>query len=88
MNQWLVAVNKPRCEERTIREEVFTMGVQPEPPVRMERDVFRAGMTYRPEKGKSKNRYSREEAGTVASAIVTRRFEGSRLTCVCKSRIY
>lgn len=40
----------------------------------------------RPSKGRVKNAYSREEAGTVGNIIVTKRFSNSRLTCVCKSR--
>lgn len=37
---------------------------------------------------KAKNGYSREQAGTIGRTIVVKRFEGSRLTCVCKSLIY
>lgn len=37
---------------------------------------------------KAKNGASREQAGTIGRTIVVKRFEGSRLTCVCKSRIY
>lgn len=37
---------------------------------------------------KAKNSASREQAGTIGRTIVVKRFEGSRLTCVCKSRIY
>lgn len=36
---------------------------------------------------KAKNRASKEAAGTIGRTIVVKRFEGSRLTCVCKSRI-
>jgi len=36
---------------------------------------------------KAKNRASREQAGTIGRSIVVKRFEGSRLTCVCKSII-
>lgn len=53
-----------------------------------EKNVFKQCQTRRPEKGKVKNRFSREEAGTIASVVVTKRFSGSRLTCVCKSKIY
>ena len=35
---------------------------------------------------KAKNRVSREQAGTIGSTIVVKRFEGSRLTCVCKCK--
>ena len=51
------------------------------------RNVFEQGRDRRPDKGKAKNRYSREEAGTIKNAIVVHRFEGSRLTCVCKSKV-
>lgn len=37
---------------------------------------------------KAKNSVSREQAGTIGRKIVVKRFEGSRLTCVCKSLIY
>ena len=37
---------------------------------------------------KAKNTASSEKAGTVGRKIVTKRFPNSRLTCVCKSRIY
>lgn len=36
---------------------------------------------------KAKNSVSREQAGTIGRTIVVKRFEGSRLTCVCKSLI-
>lgn len=36
---------------------------------------------------KAKNSASREQAGTIGRTIVVKRFEGSRLTCVCKSLI-
>lgn len=41
-----------------------------------------------PQPKKAKNSVSREKAGTIGRSIVVKRFEGSRLTCVCKSRIY
>lgn len=34
---------------------------------------------------KAKNRFSREEAGTIGRMTVTKRFSNSRLTCVCKT---
>lgn len=37
---------------------------------------------------KAKNSASREQAGTIGRSIVVKRFANSRLTCVCKSRIY
>ena len=52
----------------------------------LERDVFRAGCIARPQKGKAKNAYSREEAGTMGTQMTTRRFSGSYITVYCKSR--
>ena len=52
----------------------------------IERNVFRAGSIARPQKGKVKNGYSREEAGTVGTQMTTRRFVGSHITVYCKSR--
>ena len=40
-----------------------------------------------PQPKKAKNRASKEQAGTIGRTIVVKRFEGSRLTCVCKSLI-
>ncbi len=39
-------------------------------------------------KKKAKNSFSKEEAGTIGTHIKTMRFDGSRLTCVCKTRSY
>lgn len=50
------------------------------------RNVFRDCQVRRPEKGKVKNRYSREEAGTMGTQMTTRRFDGSYITVYCKSR--
>ena len=50
------------------------------------RNVFRDCQVRRPEKGKAKNRYSREEAGTMGTQMTTRRFDGSYITVYCKSR--
>lgn len=52
----------------------------------IERNIFRAGNIARPQKGKTKNAYSREEAGTVGTQMTTRRFSGSHITVYCKSR--
>ena len=46
-------------------------------------DIFRAGMGSRTCK-KAKNKFSKEEAGTIGSYVSVKRFKGSRLTCVCK----
>lgn len=37
---------------------------------------------------KAKNHFSREEAGTAKNMIITKRFPNSRLTCVCRTKIY
>ena len=50
------------------------------------RNPFRDGMVTRPQKGKTKNAYSREEAGTMGTQMTTRRFSGSYITVYCKSR--
>jgi len=51
------------------------------------RNIFRAGQTMRPEKGKQKNGYSREEAGTIGTIVVGIR-TGKNSVCVCKSKKY
>lgn len=57
-------------------------------PMGLERrgELFHICKTERSPK-KAKNRASKEEAGTIGRTIVVKRFEGSRLTCVCKSLI-
>ena len=50
-------------------------------------EMFYLGQGVRQPK-KAKNRASKEQAGTIGRSIVVKRFEGSRLTCVCKSLIY
>ena len=52
------------------------------------RDKIFAMGKGQPQPKKAKNGYSREQAGTISRVIVTKRFEGSRSICVCKSRIY
>lgn len=49
-------------------------------------EMFYLGKGERSPK-KAKNRASTEAAGTIGRTIVVKRFEGSRLTCVCKSMI-
>lgn len=58
-------------------------------PMGLERggEMFYLGQGVRQPK-KAKNRASKEAAGTIGRTIVVKRFEGSRLTCVCKSLIY
>ena len=50
-------------------------------------DIFFAGKGVRSPK-KVKNHASSEAMGTIGRRIVVKRFANSRLTCVCKSRIY
>lgn len=51
----------------------------------IERNVFRAGNIARPQKGKVKNRFSSEEAGTLGTITMGIR-TGKYSVCVCKSR--
>lgn len=64
-----------------VRESLSAMGVE------IKERIFEECKGVRSPK-KAKNRASKEQAGTIGRTIVTKRFEGSRLTCVCKSRIY
>lgn len=50
-------------------------------------EIFFAGKGVRSPK-KAKNRASSEAMGTIGCRIVVKRFANSRMTCVCKSRIY
>lgn len=50
-------------------------------------EIFQAGKGQRTRK-KCKNSYSREQAGTIGRVVTVKRFENSRLTCVCKSLMY
>lgn len=52
--------------------------------LRREDDVFGNCQTRRPNKGKTKNRYSREEAGTCGRIVMGIR-TGKYGVCVCKS---
>ena len=63
------------------RESLASMGVE------VKERIFEECKGVRSPK-KAKNRASKEQAGTIGNRIVVKRFEGSRLTCVCKSRIY
>ena len=56
-------------------------------PIALERggQMFAIGKGQRSAK-KAKNGYSKEQAGTIGSMVVTKRFSGSRLTCVCKCK--
>ena len=64
-----------------VRESLSAMGVE------VKERIFEECKGARSPK-KAKNRASKEQAGTIGRTIVTKRFEGSRLTCVCKSRIF
>ena len=59
----------------------------PEPVRETRKDMFFYGQGVRQQK-KVKNSASSEEMGTVGRRIVVKRFAGSRVTCVCKSRIF
>lgn len=48
-------------------------------------EIFHAGKGVRSPK-KAKNKVSSERAGTIRSHIVLKRFDGSRQTCLCKSK--
>lgn len=67
---------------RAVRRETM-----PEPMRETRKDMFFYGQGVRQQK-KVKNRASSEEMGTIGRRIVVKRFAGSRVTCVCKSRIY
>lgn len=68
---------------RAVRRETM-----PE-PMRKEstKQMFFYGQGVRQPK-KAKNKVSSEKMGTVARRIVVKRFAGSRVTCVCKSRFF
>lgn len=59
----------------------------PEPMRESRKDMFFYGQGVRQQK-KVKNRASSEEMGTIGRRIVVKRFAGSHITCVCKSRIF
>lgn len=71
------------CSRQMVQRETIAE------PVGLERggEMFYLGQGVRQPK-KAKNRASKEAAGTIGRTIVVKRFEGSRLTCVCKSLIY
>lgn len=75
-----VSIERSRSEVR--RETMPTM-LRPE----TEHEIFFYGKGVRPPK-KVKNHASSEEMGTIRPRIVVKRFAGSRVTCVCKSRIF
>lgn len=64
-----------------VRRETMPATVRPETAAEM----FYAGKGVRSPK-KAKNKVSSERAGSIRPHIVVKRFDGSRLTCVCKSR--
>ena len=53
--------------------------------VELERNVFRAGNIARPQKGKARNGFSREEAGTIGAITMGIR-TGAYSVCVCKTQ--
>jgi len=70
--------SRQRVRRETMAE---TMGIE------SRGEIFNLGKGERSPK-KAKNRASREQAGTIGRSITVKRFEGSRLTCVCKSVVY
>lgn len=85
----MTVTDTPRVSRRrylSIQEAARRYEEREERRLGIERDVFRAGNVARPQKGKAKNAYSREEAGTVGTQMTTRRFSGSYITVYCKSR--
>lgn len=68
---------------RMVRRETMPESMRKETTKQM----FFYGQGVRSPK-KVKNRASSEEMGTIGRRIVVKRFAGSRITCVCKSRIY
>lgn len=70
--------SRRRVRLATMAEDVFVL--------ESGRKMFAIGKGQRTPK-KAKNRVSKERMGTVGRTIVTKRFDNSRLTCVCKSKI-
>ena len=77
-----VSVSSIDHDRQRVRRETMaeTMGIE------RGGEMFYLGKGERSPK-KAKNRASKEAAGTIGRTIVVKRFEGSRLTCVCKSMI-
>ena len=69
------------------RENVRRETITEPMPIESRGRMFYEGQGVRQPK-KAKNRASKEQAGTIGRTLVVKRFEGSRLTCVCKSLIY
>lgn len=66
---------------KRVRRETIPAMERPE----TEHEIFFYGKGVRPPK-KVKNHASSEEMGTIRPRLVVKRFDGSRLTCVCKSK--
>lgn len=64
-----------------VRRETMPATMRPETTAEM----FYAGKGVRNPK-RAKNKVSSERAGSIRPHIVVKRFDGSRLTCVCKSK--
>ncbi len=87
MKYHVLVGSKTRKERKEKREFCVCCGFEMQQHVeRIERNIFAAAQTHRPSKRRVINRFSRDEAGTCGTYIVTKRFANSRLTCVCKSR--
>lgn len=61
--------------------EAFELGAR----IENGRAMFKAGMG---ERSKKRVKAHVNRGGTIGNTIVTKRFDGSRLTCVCKSKVY
>lgn len=64
-----------------VRRETMPATMRPETTAEM----FYAGKGVRNPK-RAKNKVSSERSGSIRPHIVVKRFDGSRLTCVCKSK--
>ncbi len=75
------AVTLGRSREVVRRQTMPTM-LRPETTA----EIFYAGKGVRTHK-KARNNVSSEEMGTVRPHITVKRFDGSRFTCVCKTKM-
>ena len=78
----IVGTSLGRDRSRVYRETM------PEPIALESRSKMFTMGKGQPQPKKAKNSASKEQAGTIGRTIVVKRFDGSRLTCVCKSIIY
>lgn len=64
-----------------VRRATMPLAMRPETTA----EIFHAGKGVRSQK-KAKNKVCSERAGSIRPHIVLKRFDGSRLTCLCKSK--